>query len=237
MKRRRKRRVDTPVRQANVKRKKIAPALPLSPPTFAWRSYRGLGLLLTLAAALFLFLKNNPSDQADLTDPPDPITRRDRPAPSDFWNSARAPDPGHDLPVTAICPEDLGVIPPSAPIDHSARIAAAISRNDLPAIQSAALSWFEQDPVAARDWLAMQPTFDDLQPAISYIVSRISEKGDLKTALEWSALLTDGTIREDTLFNIHALALRNHQITFPEINPEGISPERLQELQSGAAGD
>jgi len=84
-------------------------------------------------------------------------------------------------------------------------------------IVAIALSWFEQDPTAARDWLAMQTTYDDLQPAISYIVSRISEKGDLKTALEWSALLKDGTLRDDTIFDIHALALRNGKITVSEI--------------------
>lgn len=196
-------------------------------------------ILLTLAAVVFFFQKDltDPSDQSDQTDLKHTTPRRAPRATPDFWDSAQVPDPGGDVAVAAIRPEDLGVIPLTEPIDHAAHIARAISENDLPAIQSAALSWFERDPTAARDWLATQSTLEDLQPAISYIASRISEKGDLDTAIEWTKLLPDGTLRDDTVFDIHALALRNRQITFSEINPEGISPERLQELQSGAAGD
>lgn len=195
-------------------------------------------LIFCAAAILYLFTKA-PSDQSDTNDQAKPVpTRKLRTAISpDFWNSARVPDPGHDLPIIAIRPEDLGIVPPSVPIDHPARIARAISQNDLPAIQSATLSWFEQDPVAARDWLAMQPTYDDLQPAISYIASRISEKGDLNTALEWTALLPGGTLRDDTIFGIYALALRNGMITASEINLDGLPPDRQTELLSGAAGD
>ncbi len=195
-----------------------------------------LGAFLTVIAAAIItvFLPTAPSDR---TNPPNPITRRSPRAAPDFWSAAHAPDPGGKIPLAFIRPEDLGVLPPTSPIDHPARIARAISENDLPAIQSAALSWFDQDPTAARDWLAIQPTYDDLQPAISYIVSRISEKGDLKTALEWSALLSYGTLRDDTIFNIHALALRNGRITASEINLDEIPPERRSELLSGAAGD
>ena len=191
--------------------------------------------ILTLAAASFvIFQKNqtepsNSPDQANLTTRPSP-----RAAP-EFWDSAVVPDPGESIPVAAVRSEDLGV--PATPAVPQALITKAISEGNLPAIQSAALSWFQQDPTAARDWLAAQSTLDDLQPAISYIASSISEKGDIKTAIEWVKILPEGTLREDTLFNMQALALRNRQITFSEINPEGISAERLQELQSGAAGD
>ena len=196
-----------------------------------------LAVVLTLAFAFILFIRNDPSDQTDPTNPTDPITRRaPRTAPA-FWNSAHAPDPGEEVPITEIRPEELGVFPPTAPIDHPARISRAISENDLPAIQSAALSWFEQDPMAARDWLAMQSTYDDLQPAISHIACGISEKGDLNTALEWTKLLPEGTLRDNTLFDIHALALRNGKITASEITLDAIPPDRRAELLSGAAGD
>lgn len=195
-------------------------------------------LIFLIAAILYLFIKA-PSDQPSESDRSGLLpTRKLRTATSpDFWNSAHVPDPGRELPITAIRPDELGVFPPSAPMDHPARIVRAIAENDHPAIQSAAFSWFEQDPAAARNWLAMQQTYEDLQPAISYIASRISEKGDLKTAIEWSALLPDCTLRDDTLFNIHALALRNGRISASEIKLDVIPPDRHAELLSGAAGD
>jgi len=188
--------------------------------------------MVSLAVGIVIFSTKNSTDRTDRTDETGLRPPRDpRPA------TAHVPDPGRDLPVTSIRPEDLGVFPPSAPIDHPARIARAISEDNLPAIQSAALSWFEVDPAAARDWLAIQPTYDDLQPAISYIVSKISERGDLKTALEWSALLKESTLRDDTLFSIHALALRNGNLKPSEIARDLIPNDRLDELLSGAAGD
>ena len=98
-------------------------------------------------------------------------------------------------------------------MDPAASIAKSISENNLPSIQSAALFWIQRDPFAAREWLASQSTLEDLQPAISYIANHIPDKGDIKTAFGWAKLLNEGTIREDTIFDIHALALRNGRIT------------------------
>lgn len=193
-----------------------------------------LGVFITLAFAGILFFRSDPADPPDRSDP---ISRRKPRAAPDFWNSARVPDPGGEIPISAIRPEDLGVVPPTSAIDHPARIIRAISANDLPALQSAALSWFEQDPAAARDWLVTQSTYDDLLPAIRFIASHLAEKGDLTTALAWTKLLPDGTLRDDTLFDIHALALRNGRITPAEITLDAIPPERRAELLSGAAGD
>lgn len=197
-------------------------------------------ILFTLAAASFFLFKkdrtdpSNPPDQTDLknTNP----RRAPRSAP-DFWESAVVPDPGEPVPVIAIRPEDLGIKPPTTPVDPQALIAKAIEENNHPALQSAAFAWFQLDPTAARNWLAAQSNLDDLQPAISYIAQRISENGDLPSAIEWANILTDPTAREDTLFGIQALALRNRRITLDQINPQGLSPERIEELRSGAAGD
>lgn len=179
-------------------------------------------LTLTAVAGILLF-RNDPPDRTDASAP---ITRR-----------ANRPIPDREIPVTVIHPEDLGVAAPGTPANSPARIARAISENDLPAIQSAALSWFEQDPAAARDWLAGQPTLEDLQPAISYIARKVSENGDIGTALEWTKLLPDGTLRDDTVFDIHALALRNGGIAPSQIQLDEIPPGRRDELLSGAAGD
>jgi len=191
-------------------------------------------MTVSLALGIAIFPIRNSTDRTDQTALPPP--RKTRPAP-DFWNSARVPGPGHDLPIIAIRPEDLGGGASTEPVDHAARIARAISEDDLPAVQSAALSWFEKDPAAARNWLAMQATYDDLQPAISYIASKVAENGDLETALEWTALLPGGTLRDDTIFDIYALALRNGKITAAELDLDGLPPDRQAELLSGAAGD
>lgn len=116
-------------------------------------------------------------------------------------------------------------------------IGTAISEQDLPTIQSATLSWYSQDPTAARNWLASQPTLTDLQPAISYIALKITDQGDLTTAIQWATLLSEDTLREDTLLHIHALALQNGQTTLSEIDLSPIPPHRRAEILSGAAGD
>lgn len=201
---------------------------------------------LALAAVILLpitlgvlFVTTDETDLSGQTDTSstNPTTRRPPRVSTDFWDSAVVPDPDEDPPVIAIRPEDLGVIAPTTPVAPQALIAKAIEENNLPAIQSAALTWFQQDPTAARDWLAAQSTLDDLQPAISYIAHRISENGDLPSAIKWANIITDPTTREDTLFGIQALALRNRQIKFDQIHTQGLSPDRIEELRSGAAGD
>ncbi|MFC7336542.1 hypothetical protein ACFQY0_05075 [Haloferula chungangensis] len=168
----------------------------------------------------------------------EPLERPSRPSVSPpFWKSAEVSDPGREIPVRIIQAEDLGALPPAADTDHVALLTQAIEGMDRAAIQSAALAWYRHDPQATRDWLAAQPSLDDLQPAISYIVHEISENGDLDAAIEWSALIDEGPAREDTIFEIHALALRNGLITKDQIKLELIAPSRRAELLSGAAGD
>jgi hypothetical protein len=187
-------------------------------------------VLLALSTGLFITLKSDPPESPERQNIT-VRTPRDRPAGSPHANDPPAP------PLRPIHPEDMGIKVPAETVDHPARITRAIAQSDLPAIQTAVSSWFDQDPEATRDWLSTQETYEDLQPAISYIVSGIAEKGDLKTAVKWSALISDGTLRDDTLFQIHALALRNGIITPSEIPLELIPDVRQQELLSGAAGD
>jgi len=194
-------------------------------------------IFLTLVGASLIFFRKDQAVSSNPLDPANPTTRRATRTPTDFWDSAQVPDPGESVPIATIRPEDLGVTVPTTPVEPQALIAKAVSENNLPGIQSAALVWFQQDPTAARDWLATQSTFEDLQPAISYIANHISEKGDLKTAIEWANILTDPSVRENTLFDIQALALRNRHITAAEISTDGLSSERVEELLSGAAGD
>jgi hypothetical protein len=201
-----------------------------------------IALAIGPLAALFIFSQKSktptPSEeQADITAPTKKSVRQSSGREESFWDQAIVPDPGKEVPLNVIRPEELGVVPPSNAQHPSLLLNLAISENNLPAIQATVLSWFGQDPTATRDWLATQTTFDDLQPAISYIVSSIAEKGDLQTAVEWSALISDQTLHDDTLFQIHALALRNGMITPSEIKIDLIPADRHEELLSGAAGD
>ena len=180
-----------------------------------WNRHFVLVAALALVLAAVLICTNDVSpDLIGLPVRENPTGRRTVPIAAAFWESANVPDPGEHVLVTTIRPEDLGIALPTLPMDPAASIVKSIFENNLSTIQSAALFWVQRDPTAAREWLASQSTLEDLQPAISYIANHISDKGDIKTALEWAKLLNEGTIREDTIFDIHALALRNGRIPF-----------------------
>lgn len=193
-------------------------------------------ILAALSALTILLLITSQKPPGKTTPPTLQKPLKPRPSPH-FWQSAHIPDPENHHPTPPIRPRDLGVKTPTTPTDHPTRITRAISQQDLPTIQSATLSWYSQDPTAARNWLASQPTLTDLQPAISYIALKITDQGDLTTAIQWATLLSEDTLREDTLLHIHALALQNGQTTLSEIDLSPIPPHRRAEILSGAAGD
>jgi hypothetical protein len=212
---------------------------------------RAIIMLAALALCVLgvISLKKNPADHSDQSDPSGSIARssvknstthpnkattsRDAP----FWESAIVPDPGEHIPAPTIRPEDLGIVVPAVPIPPTETLTKAIAENDLPLIQSAALAWFQQDPASARDWLASQQDLENLQPAISSIANHIADHGEINAAMVWANIITEPTLRESTLFDIQALALRNNRITPEQIITDGLSPERVAELRSGAAGD
>lgn len=197
-----------------------------------------IGVFLAVLLGVIFVTKDSmdPPHPSDLSSPAKTTHRAPR-GETAFWESAITPDPGEQIPIPTIRPEDLGIAAPTTPFDPVVSITKAVVENNQPAIQSAVLAWFEQEPVAAREWLASQPTLDDLQPAICYIANRISENGDVPNAIQWANILTDPTAKANTLFDIQALALRNRQITTAEIETEGLSEEHIRELLSGAAGD
>ncbi len=123
------------------------------------------------------------------------------------------------------------------PSDPATEIITALDANDLTAVQVSAYAWFEQDPVAARNWLATQPTLEDLQPAIAFITASISAQGDMPTALKWSELISEKSLHDRTLFGIYVDALHRHEITPEEIPENILDPDHMAELRSGAAGD
>jgi hypothetical protein len=193
-------------------------------------------LLLCAASAIFLRQKDkhDPSNQPDQSD--HPLSTAKKSTRSTRENSPHSNDP-HPPPLHVIRPEDIGVIPPTNAEHPSILLSSAIAQENLPLIHSATLAWFALDPQAARDWLAAQDSLDELQPAIVGITGVIAEAHDIPTAMEWLKLLTDDTVRESTLFDIQALALRNRRITPEQIVTDGLSADHIEELRSGAAGD
>ena len=111
-----------------------------------WSRYFLFAAAVALTFAVAFICANNVSpDLIGLPVREKPTGRLTAPNAAAFWESANAPDPGKHVHVTTIRPEDLGIAPPALPMDPAASIAKSISENNLPAIQSAALFWFQRD--------------------------------------------------------------------------------------------
>ncbi len=150
-----------------------------------------------------------------------------------FWNSAIVPEPENFREPTATA------FPQTQPsrVDHPSEVARLHRSGEVAALNFALAAWFDADPTAARDWLASQASLDPYQHALTQITGKIAEAGDPAHALEWAALLSPGPEQEQSLFDIYALAARNHRFTEAELRAAPLPPERIAELLSGAAGD
>ena len=151
--------------------------------------------------------------------------------------STRAPAIERTLPPIVIDPASLGVPREIPPADHPARIRDAIAVGDDAALTRATVAWFEADPAAVRDWLVSQPTLEALQPALAGIAVQLAEHGHTGNAIEWAATLDHDEDRNEALFTIHALGLRNGSISPEDLNDLDLPGEMIDELAGGAAGD
>jgi hypothetical protein len=131
-----------------------------------------------------------------------------------------------------------GNLPPfDAPADRKGNILHLLAAGEDRAVQTAICEWFSADPVAARDWLASQPSLESFQPALSQIATNIAESGSPVEALQWAELLDEGPARERTVFEIYALGRRYHWLSDEQIRSAPFPPERVETLLSGAADD
>lgn len=124
--------------------------------------------------------------------------------------------------------------PSSDPATEVIRLAAA---GDFKKLNFAFATWFDRDPIHARDWLALQTSMDDLQPAIAMVAGKIAQDGDPANGLEWAKLLHPSPQQEQTIFDIYALAARQNQFTQEQLKSAPLPPARIAELLGGAAGD
>jgi hypothetical protein len=185
--------------------------------------------ILSLTILGVHFLKRDSSDQSNpsnlrllsITTQARPrIPSKDVP----FWNSAIVPEPKNFRE-----PSSVDLLQSKLPlVNHP---------SDVAALNFALAAWFDADPAAARDWLARLDSLDLYQPALTMIVGKIAQAGDLAHALAWAALLTPGPEQEQSLFDIYALAARNHRFSEAELRAAPLPPARIDELLSGAAGD
>lgn len=150
-----------------------------------------------------------------------------------FWNSAVVPEPKNFREPTAVIEPQTK--PPQ--VDHPREVARLQRSGDVAALNFALAAWFDANAVAARDWLAAQENLNSYQPALTMIAGKIADAGDPAHALEWVALLTPGPEQEQSIFDIYALAARSHRFSETELRAAPLSPERIAELLSGAAGD
>ncbi len=150
-----------------------------------------------------------------------------------FWNSAEVAEPEIFREASsAIVPE----IQP-APVDHVAQITHFIKMGDARSLNFAVAAWFRVDPVATRDWLAKAHSLDSLQPALLMITAQISQENDPENALAWAENLSEQGTHEQMVFDIYAIASRNHQFTKDELRAAPLPPHLISELLSGHAGD
>lgn len=150
-----------------------------------------------------------------------------------FWNSAIVPEPPvFREPTTAPFPQTK--LPQ---VDHPREVARLHGSGNVAGLNFALAAWFDADAAAARDWLAAQENLNSYQPALIMITGKIAEAGDPAHALEWAALIAPGPEQEQSLFDIFALAARNHRFTEAELRAAPLPPSRVDELLSGAAGD
>ncbi len=151
-----------------------------------------------------------------------------------FWEQAVIPEPEITRPTS----RDNHLIAPIAnspdPATEVIRLAAA---GDFENLNFAFATWFDRDPIAARDWLALQKSLDNLQPAIAMVAGKIAQDGDPTNGLEWAKLLHPGSQQEQTYFDIYALAARQNQFTPDQLKSAPLPAARIEELLSGAAGD
>ena len=191
-------------------------------------------LAISCAALIAIFWPDQPKKAQEI--PPTAATKARSRIPSKdapFWNSAVVPEPKDFRGPTAVIEPQIKL----PQVDHPREVARLHRSGEISSLNFALAAWFDADPTAARDWLASQTSFDSYQPALTMIAGKIAEAGDPAHALEWAALLPPGPEQEQSLFDIYALAARNHRFTEAQLRAAPLPPERIAELLSGAAGD
>jgi len=159
--------------------------------------------------------------------------KRPRPVPDPpFWEQAVIPEPASTRPIMR--EPQIQSHPSPDPATEVIRLAAA---GDFKELNFAFATWFDRDPIHARDWLALQTSMDDLQPAIAMVAGKIAQDGDPANGLEWAKLLHPSPQQEQTIFDIYALAARQNQFPPEQLKTAPLPASRIEELLSGAAGD
>ncbi len=150
-----------------------------------------------------------------------------------FWESAVVPEPW-DFRI----PTSVGSGARDVPVvDHRALVSGMLAAGDDVGLNLAVGGWYEADPKAARAWLASQPALERFGPAFARISAYLASAGQPSYALEWTALLPPGPLREQSLFDVYAAASRSHQFSEDELRQAPLPPERIQQLLSGVPGD
>jgi len=151
-----------------------------------------------------------------------------------FWEQAIIPEPAITRPILREPRMEATISNPPDPATEVMRLSAA---GDFEKLNFAFATWFDRDPINARDWLAARTSMAGLQPTISMVAGKIAQDGDLTNGLEWAKLLHPGPQQEQTFFDIYALAARQHQFTQEQLKSAPLPAARIDDLLGGAAGD
>lgn len=151
-----------------------------------------------------------------------------RPAPGTGIESGRSTSPQQRLNPTR---SRTAVESPPERINH------CISTGDAVEMQIIVSRWFEDDPVAVRDWLETQQSLKPLQPALIQIAKDVSAAGHPADALKWAELMESGPDRDQTLLEIYASGRRYGSLPEEVIRSAPFPREKIDALLSGAVDD
>lgn len=154
--------------------------------------------------------------------------------PPPFWERARVPEPANPrLPSPAKIPAR----DPAAARDFAAEMPGIEAKGAAADLNSAAIGWFGQDPVAATDWLNQTARFAELSPAVGVIAEQIASSGDGELAEQWTAEIPDLEYRHQVELEVLSMRYRFGEITREQVLERDLTEREITGVIGGEFSD
>jgi hypothetical protein len=141
-----------------------------------------------------------------------------------FWFSAIVPEPLIPRLPTAAAIRGVASAPDAA-LKTAARLreieSAPATPENLQLYNDQAVVFYNQDPVAATEWLNQTAGYDHLGPALASIATSLAERGRLDIAHLILENHPDPATRRSAVLDIYALRARNGQVTRADLDAAG----------------
>lgn len=116
------------------------------------------------------------------------------------------------------------------------KITEALLAGDSVSAELSMVAWFEVDPEAVEEWVAVQEEPEALDEGLSALAFHLGDHERRDEAVRWAERIENGNRRETTLRDIYALALRKREMTLEEV-PLAELPEWVREDLMNGRGD